>query len=591
MDPDEVTARAEPVGMANAGEFGCPTGRCARPIGVQFLYDDLYKTPIVDMPVEMRDGNGALLAAELPTTSPISVGALDAETGTGALRRDLGVALYGEAPFNGAAQVLTNPGTDLVAVEAEAWDLEKKLVSDLYDFEVSMTTKLTPFVLDWEEKGFAGASADFVHGIGKGLSNWWNGEKDFWGSAWGYLKSSAAALDDFVTQNPELRLGVTGVGLYLSRKLLETWNDNEDEIFEALSKITTCFKKLMAGDYNGFMTDFLQLSGLAAMGGVIGEFGKMIEQAVTDGVEWMNGLIELVSRTPVLGLIAKTMMKIVAMMTPNFWAKLYGEGVGFILPEVLIWAITTIISGLCAATGVGAAASAGLLGTRALNLARKIRSAIKGTGAVQSVMSFMDDIANIIKQIGPLGTKLRQAIRFAANDIMDASRRMFRPSSYYKQRLDDLARMHAGAHGPQKHGWQVSMKALRDRILKKRDPITGQTTRRAPSSSTKFNSAADQVRAFDHLIENWGALGKAADDALAQGKDYVYIDVDIADIFGSRANVRFSGYKRVGSGANPTGVTPVNFTGGKIRTGFKLMPNSVTNVIEAVYDSSFPVGN
>ncbi|WP_299193851.1 hypothetical protein [uncultured Litoreibacter sp.] len=589
MDPDEITARAEPVGMVNAGEFACPTGKCARPIGVQFLYDDGFNTPIVDMPIELRDGAGAMLVAELPTTAPISVGARDAVTGTGALRTDLGVALYGEAPYNGAAQALTNPGRDIGATEQEAWELEKTLVAGLFDFEVKMTDKFAPFVLEWEREGFAGAGAEFVNGIGKGLSNWWNSEKEFWGSAWGFLKSSAAAMESYLRRNPDLSLGPIGISNFLSRKLLETWNNNEDEIFEALEKISACFKKLMAGDFDGFMTDLLKLSGLAALGGVIGEFGELIQQSIQDGIEWMNGLIEIVSYTPVLGLIANTMMKVVFMMTPNFWAKLFGEGTGFILPEVLIWAITSIIAALCTTTGVGAAASAGLLGTRAANLARKIRSAIKGSGAVRAVLAFMDDIAKIIEQIGPLGTKLRQAIRFAADDIMDARRRMYRPSSYYKRRLDELARTHPGAHGPQNHGWNVSMKALRERILLKKDPATNKIKNFAPPYSTKFNSAVDQVRAYDYLIENLDKYEEPLANARKTNNDYIVLKFDIVDLWEEKANVRFSGYKRVGSSKNPSGVDSVDFTDGTIATGFKVShPDDPGQPLTLIYDSSYP---
>ncbi|MBK4218086.1 hypothetical protein JJJ17_19330 [Paracoccus caeni] len=97
------------------------------------------------------------------------------------------------------------------------------------------------------------------------------------------------------------------------------------------------------------------------------------------------------------------------------------------------------------------------------------------------------------------------------------------------------------------------------------------------------------MRAFDYLADNWGTLGKQADTALSEGKNYVYIDVDIVDIFGTKANARFSGYARVGSATNPTGVTSVDFTGGKIRTGLKIMEDPITKKIEAVYDSSFPM--
>ena len=67
----------------------------------------------------------------------------------------------------------------------------------------------------------------------------------------------------------------------------------------------------------------------------------MLKDALDNGIDWMRDMIEVLRRTPVLNLIVNTAMRCLLLMTPNFWAGVLGEGTGFIIPELLIWLITT----------------------------------------------------------------------------------------------------------------------------------------------------------------------------------------------------------------------------------------------------------
>ena len=81
----------------------------------------------------------------------------------------------------------------------------------------------------------------------------------------------------------------------------------------------------------------------------------------------------MIRRTPVLGLIANTAMRVITMMTPNFWAEMVGVGGGFVIPEVIIWLLSTLIGALAGATVVGAAPAVAALAVRATATAAKIR--------------------------------------------------------------------------------------------------------------------------------------------------------------------------------------------------------------------------
>ena len=111
----------------------------------------------------------------------------------------------------------------------------------------------------------------------------------------------------------------------------------------------------MTGDIDAFFEKIQLLEALKTAGGAIGEFGQLIYDAFQNGVEWLNSLIEMIRRTPVLGLIANTAMRVITMMTPNFWAEMVGTGGGFVIPEVIIWLICLLIGALASSSGAGAA--------------------------------------------------------------------------------------------------------------------------------------------------------------------------------------------------------------------------------------------
>lgn len=576
LEPGDVTARSEHSGMKNAGEMGSECQICARPVGVRFFYDDPLNTPITDLEVKLADMSGGTLVEALTTEAPVSRGLQDATSGVGAMKAELGGVTHGEIPFAaGAATATTNSTQDIPSRAEEAWQIEQDIVSSLEQFENSMKVKFQPYVDEWQRDGAIGAIGDYYKGVGKGVVSWWDGEKDFWGTAWGALKGSAAAVGNYIGEANAEGLPTWIPGAVAANVLWKAGGDivglfDGAEILDFLDTLGKLMRAFLAGDIDGIIREFENLTGLEDLPGAIGEFGLMIKEAVADGVDWMRDMIEVLRRTPVLNLMVNTAMRCILLMTPNFWAKVLGEGVGFIIPELLIWIVTTLIAGLSAGAG------ATVLAVRCAGIASKIRKAIKGSTHVTKILSFLDELKPIFDKIGDLGKKLRQSIEEAATGIMNGSHRVVRSSRYWRTRLDDLAKDVAGAHGPQRHEGDVTDKELLDRILRGIDPMSKTTVDAVTGKkhiqvrhATKINTPADYVRAYDHITEK--LTDKLYDEArLARygGESRFAIQFSIADIFETGVNVRLKGYSRVGPKSS-TQFQPIDFEGGYIKAVFK----------------------
>ncbi|QDC10925.1 GDP-mannose 4,6-dehydratase [Oceanicola sp. D3] len=170
------------------------------------------------------------------------------------------------------------------------------------------------------------------------------------------------------------------------------------------------------------------------------------------------------------------------------------------------------------------------------------------------ILAFLDGIKPIFSKIGALAKKLRQSIDETAERIMTKSHRVERSARYWRKRLDELAQDVPGAHGPQRHEGDVTDQALLDRILHGIDPMSGTRIDAVTGkkhtqvrTATKFNAAADFVRAYDHIVTKLSTkLHDNAAIARYEGLDGFPVEFPISDLFRTGVNTRFKGYERIG---------------------------------------------
>ena len=560
LTPAQILARAEPVALANAGTFGEICGPCARPVGVQYVYDDPLNTPVTDLELRLVGATGEEVLPSAQTQGPMSHGLDDVAEGVGALRPTMGRVIYGQASHSaGMITAEPNPSQDIESAADDAWEIEQDIAGKLWDFEQEMRPVFGPYVEEWKTKGWSGVASDFANGVGRGIQSWWDGESEFWGSAWGWLKSTTAAVGgyvyDGVANGPVPNYLPNAAGINLGIQVgsdVGSWVVGLFEgvnVMDYITPLHDLMRAFLFGDIDGIIAGFQRLTGLKDIPGAIGEFGQMIADVVANGVDTMRDMVEMIRRTPILGLIASTFMRVVLMMTPNFWAKVMGEGTGFIIPELIIWAVTAVIAALSAGAGAGA------LAIRAAGIASKIRGAIKGSKAVGALLRFMDELYVIIGRIKDMGLKLRQSIDEIAEGIVDVTQRKFLTSRLTRQKLARLKTHGPGAHGVQRHEGDVTVRQLNDRCMHGKDPMTGSTTdgvtgrpHNYSADATKVKTPTDFVRAYEKALEN--PVVKAQ---MAGGKENIRVNLPIKDLLGHGWQTRILGRSRVGSRRNPTG--------------------------------------
>ena len=569
LTPAEVTALAEPVANKMSGTFGGVCRTCTAPRQVQFLYDDPLKTPATAVLTRFVENDSVL--AEARSYHALNFGAQSGTDDEPPIRPMLGFAEQPDLPRT-PIDIDTGDEATLKAVEEEAWVIEQGIVADLKAFEIAMAGALAPYVKEWNADGWLGAGGDFVSGVGSGLSSWWQGEKDFWGSALGFLKSTTAAVGSAVWE-----------GVSNPIDTLESIAQTHMDVAKALADF---MRGLLSGDIDKFVDALRPLVDLKSLGGIVGEFGTLVYDLFSKGTEFLNGLLEVFRRTPVLGLIANSVMRVVTLMTPNFWAEVLGKGTGFVIPEILMWVITLIISALLAATGAGAAGSVTLIGGRALSLVSKLRTAIKSKATAYVFMLFLETAEPIITKVGPLGKKLRESMYIQRKGVVQTTETVIIPMRYWIDRLGDLAKQ---GHGPQRHEGAVTDKQLIDRSLKGFDPMTGsvidhdkfykkygvpydpiehgtppdfggktinvpgkgelpvsisnKTRHVSGEHATKFNTPEDYVKAYDRILADPQFKAFENDGDNIQDS----IEVNMSTVFGPDFQARIKGYDEFGN--------------------------------------------
>ncbi len=548
LQPYQVTARAQKTAYENTGEFGCPTGKCTMPVGIQFFYDDPLETPITDLGINIITKQGEAIVQGPKTESLLTRGLQDSDEGVEEIRQELGGFSHSGIEVKNSPLSIETDYDE--AAEKEAWEIEKNIVAGLHTVEEAMKTKLKPYVAAWQKDGLSSAITAYNSGRMKGLQMWWDEETDFWNTIPKVAGKAYDAVYDHYAENPWRLFGPYAA----YEAATNIWDSIGQSAAQAawgkMLQLSALMKALLYGDIDGVISNLKDLTGLSTVEGYIGEFGKMLKDALDKGVEWLRDMIEVIRRTPVFGLIARTFMRIIVHMTPNFWAEGMGTFEGYIIPEAIIMLISSII----AALSVGAGSL--VLALRCAAIVKKIRLLFSGNKALKLMGVFMDAITELVNKVGKLAKKLRQSIKEVEENLSSAKNKAIKMVEvrYFKRRLNKLRHHGPGAHGVQRHEGEVTAKMLDDRCLHGKDPMTGTTTDGVHGGNhgygkdaTKINTPADFVRAYEYIIKDPSFLA-----AKALGEPKIITQIPMEKIFDSDFKSRLFGRTRVGSKNNPS---------------------------------------
>ncbi|WP_084609623.1 HNH endonuclease [Archangium violaceum] len=417
--------RSQASAEAETGSVDSPVKECLGWIGVQAVYDDPWATPVTDCQVRIEVSGS--IVADGPLTKGLSAFGKEDGQPHADVRTELGGYRQSGVP-SGPALIALVPTGD----PGQANDLEKQIYSQLSTFETSMRAILQPWIAEWSKHGWWSVPEAKRRGELRGLGAWWEGEVDFWaslsdvaGQAWDGIKSGARNVASWYEDLPwyEKASPIILISVELGKLGLQLWN-GATELWDRRDQLMTLFKAFSKGSVAAIE------SALAALANLPGEAGELIKALVKDSADWVQNMIEVARETDVFKRAANTIMTVIMMMTPNFWAEGIGMVEGYLLPEVLITIILIIIGALCAAAGASA------LAARITGMLSKLRKAIGAAGKAGEVLttlfSKLDGLATLV---GNLSKALRRRIDETIKGVTDKRNPLVRRSAHRKPKL------------------------------------------------------------------------------------------------------------------------------------------------------------
>ena len=390
LSPVQVSARSQQSAYQETGPIDNVCLTCTGAVRVDARYDDIWKTPITQAPLRIADRSGVIVDGGPKTLGLINFGMQDGQN-INPVRPQLGTFRHPQAQLGPVAVALVPDASAKQTVR----DLEKSINANLAAFAQQMQTSLTPWIKEWERSSWWGVLGDFFDAVGNGLVAWWDGEGDFWASAWEAIKSIPDAVVD----------GVVGA----SEAAVALWN-SRDKIFELMQ----AFAEGAVDKIESILSGLVNLPG---------EIGQLITDVVKNSAEWASALIEMVRQTSVLDRLFATMGSIILMIPPNFWAEAVGTMGGYLIPEIMISIVFAVIAVFTAGTGAAA------LSARLTVFVAKTASKLKQAGRVgRIIMRIFSKLEELGGQIAKLIRALRKNIDEAVEGVTNAVTRIVRRS-------------------------------------------------------------------------------------------------------------------------------------------------------------------
>jgi hypothetical protein len=503
----EALNRSQASAEAETGSIDSPVKECLAWIGVAARYDDPWATPVTGRHVRIKVEGG--IVADGPRTKGLSTYGKEDGQPHDDVREELGCYRQNGVKKGSAVITLVPDGND------DPKGIEKQILSNLSAFETSMRQRLQPWITEWSKDGWLSVPEAKRRGQLRGLGTWWEGEVEFWASVgdvakevWDGIKSGASKLAAWYEDLPwyEKSFPPLAIGHELVNWLIETaqtlW-DRRDQLMQLL-------KAFYAG------TAAAIEKALEALIDLPGDLGKLFKELVQHSAEWVQNMIEVARETDVFKNAAKTIMTVVMMMTPNFWAEGIGMVEGYLLPEVLITIVLIIIGALCAAAGASA------LAARITGFLSKLRKAIGAAGKAGEVLttlfSKLDELAELI---GNLSKALRRKIDEVIEGATEKINKLVRRSAKRTSAVLDESMRHA------KLAEQRTAQRLTDH-----PNFDGRTFKGVPGKDPGYDWVDDLGRKYDALGDGTKSqymkldqFTKSIDHHLLKGNDFTIIDM------------------------------------------------------------------
>lgn len=425
LTPKQVSRRSQKSAYSEVGDMSSVCLPCKGPVRIEAQYDDPWQTPVTGAYVRIEDMYGQAVVPGTPAGPTLlglsNFGSEDGQDNVPSLRPQLGTFHHPQVK-RGPVKIALVPDP---SAQSEVDSVSKKIIASLDSFQAEMEAELLPWITTWNEKGILSIPEAYRNGTMKGLSEWWNGEKEFWSAVGDWISSAfdaaintaTEAVEDLWKWYDKLSLAdkLNPIGA-LTRALALSLYEEAKDLWDRRNQIMDLVKGFVSGSIKAIE------SGLKALVSLPGEVGKTIGLLVDKSSEWVGALIEMLRETDVIEKVALTVFGIVMAMTPNLWAEAVGTIEGYLLPEILIAIIFAIIAAITEGAG------APLLVARLTSFVKKIKDALKAAGKIGplllKVFNKLDDIyKDIVKLVKALKRKIDEAVKSATDNVTRILRR------------------------------------------------------------------------------------------------------------------------------------------------------------------------
>ncbi|RCW88300.1 polymorphic toxin type 15 domain-containing protein [Paracoccus lutimaris] len=395
-NPSAISQRSERSAYAEATPATGVVAPCMGPVMVCANYDDRWRTPVTMSPLRITDMNGkVVLDGGARTLGLPSFGMQDGQAISG-VRPQLGTFTFNAATRGPASIALVGDPSADQQIKA----LEAQIIEDLRAFATSMETALQPWINEWNDQGWMGVVKTFFESARNGISQWWDGEGEFWAAVW-----------DWLSKLPEV-----------AEDAWDSLSSTTKALWENRARITELLEALSQGAVNSFEACIEALKNALAKLPGLEEIAETFRQLVDESAEWVGAMIEMMRNTRVLDVLGGTVVGIVMTLTPNFWADIVGTVGGYLIPEIILAAIFAVLTYFTAGT------AGGLLAARltkfTTSVVTKLKAAGKAGKAALKIFEFLTQLTQkMLDLIKALKRKIEEAVESATDVLTRITRR------------------------------------------------------------------------------------------------------------------------------------------------------------------------
>lgn len=406
---------------------------------------------------------------------------------------------------------------------ANARATELRIIDSMHGLKTDVLAQVSPWQRKWKAADSAVAKIELLNsarnrGLARGATAWTHDQVGFVEGVWGWFGDEAEAAWDWYSDLP--LLGKIMPGAALGVEAGAAIADEAGDIWDNREHIMALVKALAAGSVDAVQQAIELLSQAA------GEIGEVMKALWDKGHEWVHALIEVCRESRALDVIFATIGGLLCGIPPNLWVEGGSMVGGYVLPEVLLDVVLTIIAALTAGAGaVALSARMGMIAAKVVETCKKMGRLGKVFHAIyDGIKKLGGDIITLVKW---LYKKVAEKADGALDRVKTIVRRSERVAAEEKHNLAEVHKIRLAGMADAEMGVPVS------RNIISKDGLTRTPEGRLTTGGKKVIP--------DSLVQSKAILGARREEIAQHGYQAKYTDAQLGKLAesGEVANERY----------------------------------------------------